>query len=239
MRMQCRPSAAVCLVAALCLASPLAAQDATGPAPSPPTPVEKLGPSLYRVGQIRVDTLNREISVPGHVNEVLVLEFVATARDGMKAYESAITANTDAVAFNTALLLIGLDRSHARVPEVHFDPNPPAGDQVEIFVEWDRSSERARVGVEQLLFDREAGQPVPSTAWVYTGSSFRGDGRYLADVDGTLIGFVHSPSPIIEQVGGAGVGRYGSIVLNPNLGLTPGTPITIVVKAVAGDRKGR
>jgi hypothetical protein len=202
-------------------------------------PVEKLGNNLYRVGKIRVDTAAREVSVPGRMNEVIVLEFVANSREGMKAYESAVTADTDAIAYNAALLLIGLDRSHAKVPVFHFDPNPPAGDQVEVFIEWTRGSERMRVPIEQLLFDKETGQPVPATAWVYTGSSFRDDGRYYADLDGTLIGFVHSPSPIIEQVGGAGVGRYGLIILNPNLGLEPGTPITLTVRAVGAGGKTR
>jgi hypothetical protein len=71
---------------------------------------------------------------------------------------------------------------------------------------------------------------------VYTGSTFH-DGRYLAEVDGALIGFVHSPSPIIEQVGGAGVSRFGRIVMNPRLGLEPNTPVVLTVKAVGGADK--
>jgi hypothetical protein len=72
---------------------------------------------------------------------------------------------------------------------------------------------------------------------VYTGSGFLEDGRYLAQMDGALIGFVHSPSPIIEQVGGAGVSRFGRIVMNPRLGLEPNTPVVLTVKAVGGADK--
>lgn len=200
--------------------------------------VEKLGRDLYRIGAIRINTAQREIMVPGTVNETFVLEFIANARNGAKAYESAITLDTDAVAFNAALLLIGLDRSRARPPVQHFDPNPPQGDEVDVHVEWMRGSERSRVAIRELLYDKEKSQIVPSGAWVYTGSTFYGD-RYLAEIDGTLIGFVHSPSPIIEQVSGAGLGRFGHIVLNPNLGLAPNTPITLTVKAIGGSDKSR
>lgn len=202
----------------------------------PPPPrveaVEKLGPNLFALGKVRVDSAKREVSVPGTVNDVIVLEFVANTRDGMKAYESALTLETSGVTFNTALLLIGLDKSNARVPEFQFDPKAPEGDRVEIWVEWDRRGERARVPAEQLLYDRERQQAISSSVWVYTGSSFYPDGRYSADNDGVLIGFVHSPAPIIEQVGGTGVGRYGHIIMNPDLGLKPETPVTVTVKAL-------
>ena len=39
--------------------------------------VERLAPGLFRIGQIRVDTARREISVPGQANDAQILEFVA------------------------------------------------------------------------------------------------------------------------------------------------------------------
>jgi hypothetical protein len=151
----------------------------------------------------------------------------------MKAYESAITLDTDGIDLNVALLLIGLDVTHSRAPTRHFDPMTPEGDRVSLTVEWTRGGDHVRMPAEQLLFDRVAGQAIPTAAWVYTGSALLRDGRYLANVDGVLIGFVHSPAPIIEHVSGAGVNRYGEIVLNPNLGLEPDMPVTLTIKALA------
>src|SRR6202023_2688922 len=111
----------------------------------------------------------------------------------------------------------------------------PQGDRVALWIEWKRGEENIHTAVEQLLFDQQAQRPIPVSEWVYTGSFFVPESphitgtRYLADLDGVLIGFVHSPAPIIENVAGAGVQRYGSIVLNPNLGLEPETPITLTV----------
>jgi hypothetical protein len=61
---------------------------------------------------------------------------------------------------------------------------------------------------------------------------FMPDGRYLAETDGLIVGFVHSPSPLIEQVGGSGVDRYGQIILNPNPGFPLDAALRLFVKAL-------
>jgi hypothetical protein len=179
-----------------------------------------------------VDVATREVAVTGHVNDVQFLEWVANTTNGLKAYESAITADTDAITFNTALLLIGLDKAHARVPTQHFDPEPPRGDPVEIFVEFGEATKRRRVRVEQLLLDKRTNTTLPEGPWVYTGSTLFPDGGYMAQLDGVLIGFVHSPAPIIENPGAGAVGAFGSLVLNKEL-VAPGTDVTLIVKALA------
>lgn len=196
-------------------------------------PVERLGPNQLRIGHVSVDVDAREVAVTGRVNDVQWLEWVANTTGGLKAYESAITADTNAITFNTALLLIGLDKAHARVPIRHFDAEPPRGDAVELWVEWGEASPRKRVRVEQLLLDKRTNSTLPEGPWVYTGSSFYpNNGGYIAELDGVLIGFVHSPAPIIENPGAGAVDAFGSMVLNKEL-IAPGTPVTLIVKAVA------
>ena len=53
---------------------------------------------------------------------------------------------------------------------------------------------------------------------------------YLADIDGSLIGFAHTPAPVIESP--RPLGTYGNELLNPNLNLKPGTPIVLTVRAL-------
>jgi hypothetical protein len=199
-------------------------------------PVETLGPGLFRIQHITVDVKAREVRVPGHLNKVDVLEFIANTLGGFKAYESAMTLETNAVAFNTALLLIGMDKSRSRVPTQHFDPIPPEGDPVELWFER-RSAPGKRRRVEDLLLDQRTKTTLPAGPWVYTGSTILSDGRYVAEVDGVLIGFVHSPAPIIENPRSGAVGAFGSFVMNPALGLPPMTPITLIVRAI--DRQPR
>lgn len=198
--------------------------------PADPPGVRKVGDTTYEIGSLRVDTAKREVNVPATLNGVRVLEFVANAKGGGKAYESALTLDVDPITFNTALLLIGLDPTRGRPPKEVFDPAPAAGDPIEIFVSWGSR----QVRVEELLYDERTKNTVPVGRWVYTGSTFvdTGDGRqkYAAELDGVLIGFMHSPSSIIERVD-ALVG-YGATVTNPTLGLEAGASVTLMIRAL-------
>lgn len=226
------------------LAMPLAAQQTVpnnqppptprspfeGPAPAP-SPVERLGPGLVRVGNIRIDTGKKELAVQGFVNEVRVLEFLANTKGGWKAYESALELETNAVNFNVACLLIGLDPAGAVVSRFQFDPLPPQGHPVEIFVEWDERGVRRRIRAEQLIYNRVTKQTLAEGPWVYTGSVFREGNVYAAENEGTLVGFMHTTAPIIESPR-PNVGAYGESIINPELNLKAGTTIQLIVRAL-------
>jgi len=201
--------------------------------PVSPSQVEKLSDSRVRIGSIEVDMAKKEVSVPGVVNETPVLEFLVNTKDGYKSYESAIEADCNAIDFNLGLILIGLDRERATVrPRFHFDPIPPQGDGVEIWVSWTSGSETKRVRADELMYDITSKRVVPAGSWVYTGSRFMPRSTaFLADVDGVLIGFVHTPAPLIERVEPV-PGQFGSIQLNPTIGLEAGTKVTLTVRAL-------
>jgi hypothetical protein len=227
------------LAAAALLLAATTAIAQSAPTPQKPAPtkplVEKTGPNTFVVSGLRVDTARREVVADGTINDVTVLEFVANTRKGMKAYESALTIDTDAISYNAALLLIGLDPARAKVPQHHFDPNPPQGDPVEILVEWTANGTQKRAAIEELLYDSRTKSTLPPGPWVYTGSTFLvNDGKplFLSESDGVLIGFVHSPAPLIENPRAGAVDGYGSVVLNPNLGLTPGLAVKLTVRAL-------
>ena len=197
----------------------------------PPAP-KKVGENLVRLGSILIDTKNNEVTVSGRMLPDRTLEFVASTRMGAKSYESAIELDTDAVTFNLAMIMIGLDRSRAVVPQVHFGPTV-AGDPVDIWVEWGTGKAKRKVRVDELLYDERA-QKVPEMGtWVYTGSTMYPSGDFAAEVDGVLIGFVHSPASIIENTVGSGINAYGTIKLNPALKLQTGAAVTLTVKAIA------
>ncbi len=199
--------------------------------PKNPDPIEKLGNNLFRLGSVRVDTAKREVTIPGKVNNAMALEFIANTKNGFKAYESAFEMETNGLTFNLAMILIGLDKTHAKPSRAHFDPNPPEGDPVEIWLEWKSGTGTQRIRAEELLWDSEKQEGFGRGSWVYTGSTVLDDGRYMADLDGVLIGFVHDPASIIEWSGAAGVGRFGFMKINPKLGLEPETRVTVTVKA--------
>ncbi|HEV8436831.1 MAG TPA: YdjY domain-containing protein [Methylomirabilota bacterium] len=202
------------------------------PAPAAEPKIEKLGDGLLGVGKVRVDLEKRQVAVPGVVTPASTLEFVAGTKGGAKGYETALELDTDAVGFNLALILIGLDKANAVPSRRHFDPRPPEGDPVEIWVEWQEPDGARRVRAEDLIYNTEGKKTLPRGPWVYTGSVFLRNGRYLADFHGVLIGFVHTPAPVIENPSSDGVARYGSFKINPELNLKPGTPVRVTVTAV-------
>ena len=203
------------------------------PSPAVPSRVEKLSESTLRIGAIHVDLAKKEVTVPGTVNDVMVLEFLVNTKGGYKSYESAIEAECTALDFNVALVLIGLDsaRSTDR-PRFHFDPIPPKGDSVEMSVSWRTATGERRAKLDELVYNEGNKQTLQGGHWVYTGPRFMPNSRALmADVDGVLIGFIHTPATLIERVE-ALPGQYGNAILNPTLGLRPGTPVLVTITAL-------
>lgn len=204
----------------------------------PSAPIERLGADRLRVGNIQIDTAKKEVVVRGTVNDALTLEFVANPKGGFKAYESALELDTDAVNFNLALILIGLDPARAVPARTHLDVTPPQGDPVEVWVAWEANGRQMRVRAEQLIYNVQTKQTLSEGPWVYTGSVFSSDNNaYLADLEGSLIGFVHTPAPVIESPRPLNPGDYGANRLNPNLNLKPGTAVTLTVRALPRDGK--
>jgi hypothetical protein len=201
-----------------------------GPAPAP-SPIERVGQNAVRIGGILVDTAKKEFAVDGVVNDVPLLEFLANTKGGWKAYESAFEVETNAVNFNVACLLIGLDPAGAVLSRRQFDPEPPQGNPVELFVEWDDTGRRRRIRAEEVIYNRVTKQTLTEGPWVYTGSVFHAGNTYQAEIEGVLIGFMHNTAPIIESPR-ALVGRYGDSAINPALNWKPGTKITLIVRAL-------
>jgi len=203
------------------------------PAPRTAAPIERLGPSLHRVGNVQVNTATKEASVRGVVTEASVLEFVAVTKGGFKAYESALELDTNAINFNVALILIGVDPARSVPPTRQFDPAIPQGDAVEMWVEWDESNGRRKVRVEQLIYNKQSNTTLPEGPWVYTGSVFvEGAKAFLADIEGSLIGFAHTPATIIDSPRPLPATTDGNDVLNPALNLKPGTAIQLTIRAL-------
>lgn len=228
------------LVLTLCVAAAAEAQQPSKP-PSPhpdapkPAAITKLTATTFRIGEMTIDTAARTLSVPGTVNEVTTLEFVANTLNGRKAYESALTLNTNAISFNAALLLLGLDPARSKPSSQQFDPAPPEGDPVEVSLTWSEGGKPRTVPIEELLLDDQRKQTLLKGPWVYTGSRFvDAEHRYyMAEQDGVLIGFMHGPQSIIDNPRADALGRFSFFVVNPQLGLKPGAAITVIVKSLA------
>lgn len=221
--------AAVCFCCLFFIAGPLYAANTNQPQPVTQPKVEDLGNGRYRIGSIEVDKTSKSFSVSGVVlRDEPPLEFLVVTKGGMKGYESLLELNANAFEFNLACILIGLDPKKGVAPSFHFAPEPAQGDAVGLWVSWQKNGKTVRVPAAKLLQQGDA--PVKSDEWVYTGSAFTNNGQYMAELDGTLVGFVHDPASIIEHKLGLGLGNYGEIIVRPDLLPAVGSKITMVVK---------
>ena len=191
--------------------------------------MEPLGDERYRIGSITVDRNTRSFAVPGTILHLdTALEYVAVSRGGMKEYESLLELDTLPREFNLACILIGLDDAETVKPRYQFDDRDAEGPSVDITVSWEEDGETKSISAANAM--KTGDDTYDDDSWVYIGSNTSPDGeQFMADVAGTLIGFVHDPDSIIEHRNGAGIGAYG--LLTGNEGVLPeeGSPVTLTV----------
>lgn len=204
----------------------LAAQDMELTKPK----VNDLGGGRVQIGTITLDKNTGSFVAPGQVIRLEPpLEFLAVAKGGVKAYESVLELDANAFEFNMACILIGLDADKGSPARYHFDERTLEGDAVEIKIAWeDKNGNLQSRLVGNMLM--EGDKQVTTEGWVYTGSVFTPDNKYLAVQDGTIIGFVHDPASVIEHAKGLGLGDYGVVSVNMKQAPPLGARISLQVR---------
>ena len=194
--------------------------------------IEDLGNERYRIGTITVDKTARTFSLSGkilHLSEPL--EYLAVRTGGDKGYESLLELETSAVEFQLACILVGLDDEKNVKPRFQYDELEVEGQAVEITISWEADGVRKTTSAANAMIAGD--EPVLDDGWIYVGSQpSPEDGSLLAEVSGTLIGFVHDPFSIIEHRNGVTAGSYGMITGNVELLPPEGSSITLTVSVV-------
>jgi len=244
------------LAAMFCWASAASAQEvvqqspvpspgvAKPPGPPPPLPrppvqgkpnadapaVEKIGPGLFRLGDIQINKKEHSISLPAVVNmDKGMLEYLLV-RTGGKTHESLFRTGIEPVELQVALLLLGLegtDRPLAR----QGDPETPKGNPVEVSVTYHKDGKimtvKPEVWVAKKVDDKltEGG----SLEWVFTGSLVHNK-RFMAQVEGSIIALYHDPVAMIDN---ATPGGESDRIWYVKTGSIPpiGTPLTLTIRA--------
>ena len=132
--------------------------------------MKPLGGERYRIGSIIVDRKARQMTIPARVHVVdRPLEYLLTARGGMKEYESLLETDATGTESNLACILLGLERDKAQEPYLQFSQKRVSGPRVDIVVARKDGERKSSVAAGDVLFDtgQKAAEPVE---WVYTGS---------------------------------------------------------------------
>ncbi|MHC4480495.1 MAG: YdjY domain-containing protein [Planctomycetota bacterium] len=177
------------------------------PAPEREPRIRKVGPHFYEVGLVLVDARERTARCPGRVNmdEGGPIELLACLPSG-KTHESVFTLDVAAADLQVALLL--LDMQPGRNPAVDYpedspEREKPPADRALIFVEWAPPAETAeppapqRSRAESFLYNVAADSPMAQATWAFLGSRMV-EGRFGADLGGSLITTYHDPLAVLE-----------------------------------------
>jgi len=214
------------------IGEPQSPSDTQSQTPSPK--VVKLKENLYKIGEVTVDTKKREASIHGWVNmNVGLIEYLACSAGG-KLHESVLVLDVKPTILQVALILLGLEAEGDF--QYQGDPNPPKGDPVEIWVEWNQEEEKKLLRAEDMILDNKKGKPMEHTNWVFTGSVIH-EGRFIAEMEKSLIATYHDPAAILNNPLPEGA---DDTVYSVNSNLVPqrGTPITLTIKAIGEPKSG-
>jgi len=160
-------------------------------------PIVSFAPKPFRDG-LRIDWLNHRVELDAKV--VLrrgALELFVCS-PGTREHESIVVAPAKPFAIYQAMGMIGLTPGHP----VSYDSKtekliPPKGERIQLRVRW-RDGENVRtVPIEQWLQLRDEKKSPTAMAWMFTGSVRTTDGRFAADLEGTVISVVDFASALI------------------------------------------
>lgn len=225
---------------AMCMGVTALAQEARIPFPAPVTvdeverhrltvsPPERVGPGQYRIGDILINQAERSVTFPAAINmDKGLLEYLLVGRGG-KLHESLLRTQVEPYNLQLACLLVGMEGTNAPLA-FQGDPATPKGDAVAI--ELRLTGGKADVipvesWLTQVIGDTK--QNVPTLKWVYTGSVIH-NGRFLAQLSGSIAALYHDPAAMIDNASPGG--ESDKIWFVKESAVPPvGTPVTLTIR---------
>lgn len=228
------------LVLAVTTVSAQGAGNDNMPPPPPPgvgveqfstaTPLEKIAPGRYRLGDIVIDKATRTVEFPAQVNmDKGLLEYLIVHRRG-KTHESLLRTDISPYNLQIAFMLLGFEITDKPLA-MQGATERPTGEAVSV----------------SFIRGKDAGSPVPADAWivtkttmdgpssdtgtiawVYTGS-FVDLGRFMAEQTGQIAAIYHDPVAMIDNASPGG--ESDKIWFVNEMTVPPvGTAVTVIIK---------
>ncbi len=213
------------------------------PPPSPPPPpplppmaaketpvIEKVSPGIFRIGDVQINKKELSVTFPAEVNMDRGLLEYLLVRLGGKTHESLLRTKVDPYQLQVAFLLLGYEGTNQPLAG-QGDPRTPTGDAVTITVSLtDPSGKPAPVdytGWMCKLIDNKR-VTISTLDWVYTGSVVM-DGRFIAQMGGSIIALYHDPAALVDN---ASKGGDSDKIWFVREGAVPpvGTPVTVTIQ---------
>lgn len=160
---------------------------------SPQPNIKKFAPG------VRIDWTHRTVEVDAKI--VLrkgSLELLACSPQ-TREHESILVVTAKPLHIFQALGLIGAQPGSPMRYDIKQDRwIPPTGDELEIFLRYHNDQIEYTVEAKQWLLDTNKKKEPPSLKWVFAGSKTLPSGRFMADIEGTIISVVDFESAVIS-----------------------------------------
>ena len=208
-----------------------AAEPAAGE-PSIPE-ITRLSATRSRLGVIEFDHGTREITLPAEVNMVKgLLEYALVGEKG-KLHESLLSTKARAFDLNVVLLLLNYKPDEQWfVPPAKPKPLGQAKPEarLEFLLRWKDpgggTEKTARL--DEWISDLTTKKPAAPAPWIYTGSHLNEEGRFTAEVDGSIVALYHDARALLNSPR-EGADNDEQWVPGPDVP-PKGTPVTVVIR---------
>jgi hypothetical protein len=216
--------------------APQPAPAANLPSPLPPaerqergTPVKRVAPGIFRVGEIEINKGSKSVSFPAVVNQDRGLLEYLLVRNGGKTHESLLRTQVQPYDLQVAFLLLGFEGSDAPL-RFQGAPERPRGEAVTIAMSLTGTDGKAVSLAPEAWVVKKTGvtsSTIDRLDWVFTGSVIV-SGRFLAQDEGSIIALYHDPVAMIDN---ASEGGESDKVWFVREGIPPvGTPVTLTIQ---------
>ena len=192
------------------------------------SPIIKLDSTTYKLGTLIIDSDRRSVKIPGFVNMQRGMIELLACGPGGKTHESVLVLDVIPYHLQVGLLLIGLN--YVGGLDYQGDPRTPKGDLVEVWVKWKNGERDTIVRGEDLVWDIPRKQHMEYTSWVFVGSKMV-EGKFMADVEKSLITTYHDPLSILDNPLPTG-GDDELYKVNEQLVPPKGTPVEVTIRAL-------
>lgn len=192
-------------------------------------PVERISPGVYRIGKVTVNKNDRSITFPAKINMTAgLLEYVLVRRGG-KTHESLL--NTEAEPYDIQLACLLLDLVGTDHPlAFQGAPEIPKGDKVDVSLAIDVRGKPQVIRPERWIVRKseQNSRDVDNLTMVFTGSVID-QGRFMAQIDGSIIALYHDPVALIDNASPGGESDKIWFVKEDSAPPV-GTPVTVTIK---------
>lgn len=200
-------------------------------------PIERIDDQHIKVGGILVDRLHKRVEIPSKVNLTKgILEYYMVASRG-KLHESVLEMLAEPSHLHLALILAGFEptRLGKKDPKTNRKEVLFAGSMLRVYLRW-YAPELQReqwLPASEWLFDRSQDAPPSTVTYVFKGSQFF-KGKYIADLDRSVIGLIDDGSTVLHptvDIGNPYQGDSLGYEVYTNAIPTKGTAVTVVIQA--------